>query len=48
MLRLHQSKLIIKGLIKSVAKGSKISIDNGLLNFKVLAKDKENLKCKVT
>ena len=40
-------KINYKGLIKSVAKGSKISIDNGLLNFKVLAKDNENLKCKV-
>ncbi len=40
-------KINYKGLIKSVAKGSKISIDNGLLNFQVLAKDKENLKCKV-
>ena len=36
-----------KGLIKSVSKGSRISIDNGLINFKVLAKDNENLKCKV-
>ena len=40
-------KINYKGLIKSVDKGSKISIDNGLLNFKVLAKDKDNLKCKV-
>ena len=40
-------KINYKGLIKSVEKGSKISIDNGLLNFQVLAKDKENLKCKV-
>ena len=40
-------KINYKGLIKSVDKGSKISIDNGLLNFKVLAKDNENLKCKV-
>ena len=36
-----------KGLIKSVSKGSRISIDNGLINFKVLEKDNENLKCKV-
>mgnify|MGYP000748584746 FL=1 len=36
-----------KGLIKSVSKGSRITIDNGLINFKVLAKDKENLTCKV-
>ena len=40
-------KINYKGLIGSVDKGSKISIDNGLLNFQVLAKDKENLKCKV-
>tara|TARA_X000001036_G_scaffold434851_1_gene474961 strand:+ start:343 stop:1764 length:1422 start_codon:yes stop_codon:yes gene_type:complete len=40
-------KINYKGLIKSVDKGSKISIDNGLLNFQVLAKDKDNLKCKV-
>jgi pyruvate kinase len=40
-------KINYKGLIKSVYKGSKISIDNGLLNFKVLAKDNKNLKCKV-
>ena len=40
-------KINYKGLIRSVDKGSKISIDNGLLNFQVLAKDKENLKCKV-
>ena len=40
-------KINYKGLIKSVHKGSKISIDNGLLNFKVLAKDNKNLKCKV-
>ena len=36
-----------KGLIKSVFKGSRISIDNGLINFKVLSKDRENLTCKV-
>ena len=40
-------KINYKGLIRSVDKGSKISIDNGLLNFQVLAKDKESLKCKV-
>ena len=40
-------KINYKGLIKSVDKGSKISIDNGLINFQVLAKDNENLKCKV-
>ncbi len=40
-------KINYKGLVKNVEKGSKISIDNGLINFKVLDKDKENLKCKV-
>jgi pyruvate kinase len=40
-------KINYKGLIRSVDKGSKISIDNGLLNFKVLEKDNESLKCKV-
>ena len=40
-------KINYKGLIKSVSKGSKISIDNGLINFKVLAKDNKNLRCKV-
>jgi pyruvate kinase len=40
-------KINYKGLIKSVAKGSKISIDNGLLNFKVLTKDNQSLRCKV-
>ena len=40
-------KINYKGLIKSVEKGSKISIDNGLLNFQVLGKDQENLKCRV-
>ena len=40
-------KINYKGLIKSVSKGSKITIDNGLMNFKVLAKDKENLRCRV-
>ena len=40
-------KINYKGVIRSVDKAAKISIDNGLLNFQVLAKDKENLKCKV-
>ena len=40
-------KINYKGLIKNVDEGSKISIDNGLINFQVLAKDNENLKCKV-
>ena len=40
-------KINYKGLIRSVDRGSKISIDNGLLNFQVLAKDNESLKCKV-
>ena len=40
-------KINYKGLIKSVSKGSKITIDNGLMNFQVLAKDNENLRCRV-
>ena len=40
-------KINYKGLINSVHKGSKISIDNGLLNFKVLTKDNQSLRCKV-
>jgi pyruvate kinase len=40
-------KINYKGLINSVHKGSKISIDNGLLNFKVLTKDNHSLRCKV-
>jgi len=36
-----------KGLIESVHEGSKISIDNGLINFKVISKDKDQLLCKV-
>ena len=35
------------GIISSVKKGSKITIDNGLINFKVLSKDKFSLKCRV-
>ena len=40
-------KINYKGLIDSVKKGSMITIDNGLINFKVLEKNKDNLKCKV-
>ena len=40
-------KINYKGLINSVHKGSKISIDNGLLNFKVLTKDNHSLRCRV-
>ena len=35
-------KINYKGLIKSVVKGSKISIDNGLINFQVLAKHNDH------
>ena len=37
-------KINYKGLIDSVKKGSMITIDNGLINFKVLEKNKDNLK----
>ena len=40
-------KINYKDLIHSVSKGSKISVDNGLINFKVLSKDEETLLCKV-
>jgi pyruvate kinase len=40
-------KINYKGLIDSVKKGSMITIDNGLINFKVLEKNKDNLKCRV-
>jgi pyruvate kinase len=40
-------KINYKDLIKSVSEGSKISVDNGLINFKVLSKDEETLLCKV-
>ena len=40
-------KINYSGLIKSVKKGSKITIDNGLINFIVLDKDQFNLKCRV-
>jgi pyruvate kinase len=40
-------KINYKGLVDSVKKGSMITIDNGLINFKVLEKNKDNLKCKV-
>ena len=40
-------KINYKDLIHSVSKGSKISVVNGLINFKVLSKDEETLLCKV-
>ena len=40
-------KINYKGLVDSVKRGSMITIDNGLINFKVLEKNKDNLKCKV-
>lgn len=40
-------KINYKDLIHSVSKGSKISVDNGLINFMVLSKDEETLLCKV-
>jgi len=36
-----------KDLISSVKPGSKITVDNGLINFEVLSKDKDTLLCKV-
>jgi pyruvate kinase len=40
-------KINYKDLIHSVSQGSRISVDNGLINFKVLSKDEETLLCKV-
>src|SRR5210317_524287 len=40
-------KINYKDLIHSVSKGSRISVDNGLINFMVLSKDKETLLCRV-
>jgi pyruvate kinase len=40
-------KVNYKGLIHSVEVGSRISVDNGLINFKVLSKESETLQCKV-
>ena len=40
-------KINYKDLIKSVKKGSRISVDNGLINFEVISKEHETLKCKV-
>ena len=36
-----------KDLISSVTSGSKITVDNGLINFEVLSKDEDTLLCKV-
>ena len=40
-------KINYKDLIHSVGEGSRISVDNGLINFMVLSKDEETLRCKV-
>ncbi len=40
-------KINYRGLINSVKKGSKISVDNGLVNFKVLKKHDDKLLCRV-
>ena len=40
-------KINYKGLIKSVNPGSKITVDNGLINFEVLSKEEETLLCRV-
>ena len=40
-------KINYSGMILSVKKGSKITIDNGLINFIVLSKNKHSLKCRV-
>ena len=40
-------KVNYKGLIHSVEVGSRISVDNGLISFKVLSKESETLICKV-
>ena len=40
-------KINYRGLIDSVKKGSKISVDNGLINFKVLEKHDDKLLCRV-
>ena len=40
-------KVNYKGLIESVSVGSQITVDNGLINFKVLSKKSETLVCKV-
>ena len=40
-------KINYKDLIESVNPGSRISVDNGLINFKVLKKESETLLCKV-
>ena len=40
-------KVNYKGLIHSVDVGSRISVDNGLISFRVLSKESDNLVCKV-
>ena len=41
------NKVNYKGLIHSVNVGSRISVDNGLISFRVLSKESDNLICKV-
>ena len=40
-------KVNYKGLVHSVNVGSRISVDNGLISFRVLSKESDNLVCKV-
>ena len=40
-------KINYKDLITSVTPGSKITVDNGLINFQVLSKNKDTLLCRV-
>ena len=40
-------KVNYKDLVHSVDVGSRVSVDNGLINFKVLSKDSDTLLCKV-
>jgi len=40
-------KINYKDLISSVNEGSKITVDNGLINFKVITKEEETLLCEV-
>ena len=40
-------KVNYKGLVHSVDVGSRISVDNGLISFRVLSKESDNLICKV-
>jgi pyruvate kinase len=40
-------KINYKDLIHSVNPGSKITVDNGLINFQVISKEEDTLLCKV-